>query len=359
MITDLDGSTCLIDARWLGIGGAGRVTQNLLSGLRVLQPAGRWLIWGPPQCRDLCWPGAEWVPQRFEPTRSMAQREQRSMRSRAPDVALFVHQIRPMRRVAPVEVTVIHDTIGLRYPTRGVPAALFRVLLRRAAALSTVVATVSEHSARCIVDDLGVCPDRVHVLAQPIDHESAARVRAKRAGSVPTLDALYVGRDAPHKNLDRAVRAFAGTRLCREGGAFVLVGVDERAARRLGAVAASCGARVRFPGVVGQEELESLLGSCAVLVQPSLEEGFGLPAAEALAAGVPAAVSRGGALAEVVGDAMPTFDPFDVAAMTAAIDAAAARATGGRTEWPAPVDLARSCLDALTRAVQRRDLTTR
>ena len=58
-----------------------------------------------------------------------------------------------------------------------------------------------------------------------------------------------------------------------------------------------------------------------MLVIPSLEEGFGLPALEAMAVGLPVIASRRGALPEVVGDAGILVDPFDDVAFAAAIDA--------------------------------------
>ena len=74
-----------------------------------------------------------------------------------------------------------------------------------------------------------------------------------------------------------------------------------------------------------QDALEQLLASATLLIQPSLEEGFGLPVAEAMAAGIPVAVSTGGALPEIVrGAPVELFDPLEVDAITDAIDRVAA-----------------------------------
>jgi glycosyltransferase involved in cell wall biosynthesis len=56
------------------------------------------------------------------------------------------------------------------------------------------------------------------------------------------------------------------------------------------------------------------------LVLPSLDEGFGVPAAEAMACGTPVAASNRGALPEVVGDAGLLFDPLDERAMATAVE---------------------------------------
>jgi glycosyltransferase involved in cell wall biosynthesis len=165
---------------------------------------------------------------------------------------------------------------------------------------------------------------------------------------------LFVGRDAPHKNLDRLVRAFAASTFARDGAVLTLAGVDGAAVDRLRSIAETHRARVELPGVVPQPVLEELLASATLLVQPSLEEGFGLPVAEGLAAGVPVAISTAPALLEITrGAPVETFDPLDVDAMANAIDKVAASSGPVPVlEWPRPADFARSVLDAIARAEQ-------
>ncbi len=69
--------------------------------------------------------------------------------------------------------------------------------------------------------------------------------------------------------------------------------------------------RVHFTGYVADAELVELLSGCAALVFPSLWEGFGLPAVEAMSCGVPVLASDRGSLPEVIGDAGLFFDPED------------------------------------------------
>ena len=83
--------------------------------------------------------------------------------------------------------------------------------------------------------------------------------------------------------------------------------------------AAGLNDRVLLPGFVPDAELVYLYSRAYALVQPSLMEGFGLPAVEAMACGTPVVSSRAGSLPEVVGDAGLFFDPTDVASIAATI----------------------------------------
>ena len=74
-----------------------------------------------------------------------------------------------------------------------------------------------------------------------------------------------------------------------------------------------------MPGFVPDDELVYLYSRAYALVQPSLMEGFGLPAVEAMACGTPVVSSRAGSLPEVVGEAGLFFDPTDVASIASTI----------------------------------------
>jgi len=342
----------LIDARWLGIGGPGRVAEHLLQGLHTLDPPGRWVVWGPDAVDPHLWTGATRVPNRHHPKALYSQREFPGPRSRHPRLAYFTHHLRPAWKLAPVEITTVHDTIPFRYPPSRALAPMMRAYIGWMARHSTLVTTDSEFSKRSLQEDLGLPVDRIVVLKLAIDHDSADRIRELRTTVAPLQRVMFVGRDAPHKNLDRLVNAFAATDFAAQGAVLTMAGVDGGAVDRLRDLASQRGARVELPGIVDQPALEHLLATATLLVQPSLEEGFGLPVAEAMAAGIPVAVSTGGALPEIVrGAAVELFDPTQVEAITDAIDrVAASPAPPPRLEWPRPVDYAASVLEAIDRA---------
>ncbi len=343
----------LVDARWLGIGGPGRVTEHLLQGLHELDPPGAWVVWGPDTVTPHLWSNATRVANRHHPKALYSQREFPGPRSSRPRVAYFTHHLRPAWRLAPVELTTVHDTIPFRYPPSRALAPIMREYIRWMARHSTLVVTVSEFSKQRLQEDLGLAPDRIVVVKNAIDHESAARIKALRTTAHPVDRVIFVGRDAPHKNLDGLVRGFATTDFAAQGAVLTLAGVDgKQSIDRLRSVASQHGARIELPGVVTQDALEELLASATLLIQPSFEEGFGLPVAEAMAAGIPVAVSRGGALPEIVrGAPVELFDPHDADAITDAIDrVAAAPGPASTLEWPLPRDYAASVLSAIDRA---------
>ena len=307
----------VLDCRWLGVWGAGRVTQLLLRGLAEDAPDGRWVLWGGRAVEPLAWPGARVVLTDTSPRALFGQRSWLEVPRSA--LTVFMHQNRPLRPVP--SITLIYDTIGLRYGASPAVLQARRFFLRKVAALSRTVVTISRYSAECIARDLHVPPDRVSVVPLPVDPEAAGRLRDRRRSTPPEDFALYVGWFAVHKNLPRLVAAFERTRFCAGGGRLVLAGgaADEVERVRAGLTTA----QRRFVDVRGwceQDELDRLMASARFLVQPSLEEGFGLPVLEALAGGLPVCVSQGGALPEVTRGLVPTFPPTSIEEMAGAID---------------------------------------
>ncbi|HKW85989.1 MAG TPA: glycosyltransferase family 1 protein, partial [Nitrospiraceae bacterium] len=99
---------------------------------------------------------------------------------------------------------------------------------------------------------------------------------------------------------------------------LVLAGYDMHHQPALQKLASNLGltSRTLFPGPIADRDLPALYGGCSLFVLPSIEEGFGLPALEAMACGAPVIAANRAAIPEVVGEAAILFDPEDVAAMT-------------------------------------------
>lgn len=310
-------------------GGAGRVSELLLRGL-ASEPGGfSWILWGPQSVEELAWDGARVVVEPRDPRELNGQRSWFDLPEC--DLALFMHQQRPLRRVP--SVTMIYDTTPLRYSSNRFDRAVKRRFLRRVAAISRQVVTTSEHSRRCIQDDLGVPAPKVSVVACPGDGDLAARVAELRRTLPPEPVALYLGLFLPHKNLDALIEAFAQTDFCAGGGRLLLMGGRPSDYSELSASltpAQKPFVEVRPFG--SRSDVETALATCSFLVQPSLEEGFGLPAWEALCCGVPVCASNGGSLPEVTRGFADEFPARSLSSMVRALDDCARRAQSSTPE---------------------------
>jgi glycosyltransferase involved in cell wall biosynthesis len=274
------------------------------------------VLWGPPEAAAYLWPGTEHIVTSSKPTQLNGQREWFAVPPA--DLVVFLHQQRPLRRVP--ALTTILDTTPLRFNRNGLDAWAKARFLRRVGGISEGIMTISDFSRRCIERDLGIPAARITKLGLPADGELARRVLALRSDAAREDVALYVGLFLPHKNLPRLIRAFGRTSFCRSGGKLLLVGGKELAAPLHQSLHDRQRRYVTIRAASTQAELERLYATSRLLVQPSLEEGFGLPVQEALASGLPACASNGGALPEVTHGLAEHFDATSETAMAAAID---------------------------------------
>jgi len=135
---------------------------------------------------------------------------------------------------------------------------------------------------------------------------------------------LFLGTIEPRKNVGRLIEAYAAVTDRRpETPGLVIAGAMHMAREQLlsrGPANGNLTSRVSFSGYVDEAERKRLFSTASMLVLPSLEEGFGIPALEAMTIGLPVVASNRGALPEVVGDAGILIDPEDVGSLAAAIE---------------------------------------
>lgn len=226
----------------------------------------------------------------------------------------------PARHAA--QVVTVFDLHFLHAPaqTTGAVRRDFARLARDHVRRADHVLAGSAHAASLVGSELGVPSDRI--TTTPLGAPGwAAEVRAARGRAVGST-ILFLGTLEPRKNVGRLLDAYAAL-LARQPAAppLVLAGRPTPAAadwlERL--QTAPLAGRVRTLGYVDDETRRGLYRDARMLVLPSLDEGFGLTALEALACGVPVVASTAGALPEVVGDAGQLVDPHDTAAWTAAL----------------------------------------
>jgi alpha-1,3-rhamnosyl/mannosyltransferase len=133
---------------------------------------------------------------------------------------------------------------------------------------------------------------------------------------------LYPAITYPHKEHRTLLTAFAATVAEHPDAVLVLpggAGGAEDAVRAQIAEGPGLRHRVRRLGRIPEEDVAGLLDLAAVVAVPSRYEGFGLPALEAMAAGVPVIAAKGTSLPEVVGDVGVLLPPGDTDAWAAAL----------------------------------------
>jgi glycosyltransferase involved in cell wall biosynthesis len=124
---------------------------------------------------------------------------------------------------------------------------------------------------------------------------------------------MYVGRPLPHKNLGRLIDAFALLKQAQPDLHLVLVGKTDTLFRRHEREVKHKGIPdVHFTGFVPDSQLRWLFEQCAAYTFPSLSEGFGLPALEAMAHGAPVVSTNATCSPEIYGDGAYYFDPTDI-----------------------------------------------
>jgi len=311
------------------MGGIGRVTELLISGIRQRPDACEWVLWGHPRHAHLAGEAVEWVDEHSDPRRRFGQ----AGRTRIPsgDVTVFMCQTRPLAVRGP-QVVVVYDTIQLDFAPSRRSRFLRRIYLRRSAQAAHAVLTISNQSRDDIVRSLGVDAHRIGML----------RICGLPRPEVPCVDPsrrghlLYVGSLAAHKNVPFVIRAFGRTDFAARGGTLYLVGGDEQGAEALRAYPPfGNSGQVRIAGRVSDHDLEQAYAQADALVQASLAEGFGLPAHEARLRGLPLCHSGRGAMSNITGGGIWVFDPTDEESAARAMDTAIAAGQGdqGWARW--------------------------
>jgi glycosyltransferase involved in cell wall biosynthesis len=215
------------------------------------------------------------------------------------------HPLPALARSSPVpQVITVHDLAFERVPEQFDRA--FRLYAHRAhraaARAAGAVICVSETTASDVRELWGVAPERIVVAPHGAGQQFAEPERER-------AHFLYVGDAEPRKNLPMLIAAYRCYReLAQRPLALVLAGSADADGAGIGVE--------RHPS---RERLAELYAGAVALIQPSLYEGFGLTALEAMSAGTPVLAADTPGLREACGDAARYADPRDAAAFAAAM----------------------------------------
>lgn len=246
----------------------------------------------------------------------------------------------PMRAKRTPNIYTLHDVVPLRLPyTTLDDKKRYLSLLKKLDKVADHFVTVSECSKRDLIDIVGISEDRITNTYQSVEIPEKYREKPEDQlvreieGTIGVGHKdyfLYWGAIEPKKNIGRMIEAYLTSNI---NARLVIVGA--RAWRSKGELRyldnnnvvdnsgiksnVSTGDRVVLLNYMTFEMLVSLIRGAKAAIFPSIYEGFGLPALEAMSLGTPVICSNTSSLPEVVGDAAVMVDPYDPGAIAAAI----------------------------------------
>lgn len=254
-----------------------------------------------------------------------------------PDLVHWTYPL-PLKVKGVPNIYTLHDIVPLRLPHTTLDnKRRYLNLLRRLKDSADHFVTVSECSKRDIVEIVGISPDRITNTYQAVDIPQSLRQKPddQVAREVEGLLGvgykeyfLFWGSIEPKKNIGRMIEAYLASGV---NGPLVIVGAQAwKSKQELRLLETGSGAALHDLGNVSRKGiirlsyvpfslLVSLIRGAKAALFPSLYEGFGLPALEAMLLGTPVICSNTASLPEVAADAALMVNPYDAAAITEAI----------------------------------------
>ncbi len=237
-------------------------------------------------------------------------------------------------------VITVHDMMDLFYPDAFthhpfyVNYALrtyFRFVIPKSIRNAAMITSVSESTKRDILEYFHVPEDRVEVIHNGVEdkflpiRDEQILTMVKEKYNLPDRFVLYLGSTKPYKNLDGTLEAFSKLKeqyINPDNHIYLVIGglkhfssFDlERKARELGIEDDFFNI-----GYISEDDLPSVYSLAEVFLFPSIWEGFGLPALEAMACGTPVVTSNTSSLPEVVGEAGIMVDPKNTTSIAEAL----------------------------------------
>ncbi|WP_082010264.1 glycosyltransferase family 4 protein [Novosphingobium malaysiense] len=233
------------------------------------------------------------------------------------------------RKLRECDVVLCHDLGPITHPElfgRGT-GDVYKMAFDRICRVQPHLVFVSHASAHKFEDVYGA-PRKASVISPPIRSDLVGGV-LERPENVETPFLLTVGSIGARKNQAAAIRAFARSNLGSRGFSYVLCGQLEPGSEQVNDLARETEGVVVLP-YVSDDNIRWLYANAKAFVLPSLLEGFGMPVAEAISAGLLPVVSQGTVLEEVAGEGCLPVDPTSVEHICQAMNEAVTMAEGER-----------------------------
>jgi glycosyltransferase involved in cell wall biosynthesis len=230
-----------------------------------------------------------------------------------PVVETIHHPVTIDRDIAVKSATSLKDKLGLRRWF-----SFINMQIKVARKLPHII-TVSQTASRHITDTFGISEDKLRVIYNGIDTDIFSP--SPKVNRLENRLLVVISRDTAVKGLRYMLEALAILR--QKHNLELIVVAKETDNITTQKLISNLGIRdyVKFIDEIDTDELVNQYRLASVVVIPSIYEGFGLPAAEAMACGVPVVSTTAGALPEVVGDAGILVPSADTKALAEAISA--------------------------------------
>jgi glycosyltransferase involved in cell wall biosynthesis len=235
-----------------------------------------------------------------------------------------LHYTRPMKLPC-ASVVTFHDMTFFLYPELHTLAKrlFFPLAIRASARRADALIADSESTRQDAIQVLGISPEKIKTTQLGVDpafrpiNDTAAKGKIAEKYDLPEKFILYVGLIEPRKNLPILISAFKRLIDSGENYKLVLVGrygwMYKDLLRQINNL--DLEGKVHFTGYVSQEDLPLVYNLSSLFVYPTIYEGFGLPALEAMACGVPVITTDVSSLPEIVGEAGILIPVNDVEAL--------------------------------------------
>ena len=286
------------------LSGVGVYSEEILNGLCSVEPGAEW-DWF---YRSQRYWRARRLPKPANVTRRLLAEY---LGNRSAEIFHGLNQRLPRRRFRK-QVATFHDLFVLSgdYSTADFRKR-FAAQATEAAAGADLVIAVSAFTASQVESYLNVAPSRIRVIHHGVTQRRIPELPREKI-------VLCVGAIQRRKNQAALIRAFLAM---PPEWTLVLAGshgYDAETALRE-AAGSPAAARIRITGYLSEEALSGWYARAAIFAFPSLDEGFGMPVLEAMAAGIPVIAGNRSALPEVCGDAAELVNPESEEELAAAL----------------------------------------
>jgi len=323
-----------IDARFWNETGVGRYTRNLVTELQLIDNKNTYILFS--ISKNISGIQKSLHNKNFSVKKADMRwhtiREQiafpKLLEKESLDLIHFPYFSVPILYNKPYVIT-IHDLILHHFPTgeaSTLPSpiyklkhAAYKMIIEKAAKNAQKIIAVSDATKREIIDHLHVPENKIVVIYEGIDQ---GLIATAKSSSSKSNYILHVGNMYPHKNMDRVLDALEICQKKKIDIQLIIVGREDFFYQRFHSKVLNRNLEkaVVFKGEVSDSVLANLYQSCLATIVPSLMEGFGLPALEAMANRCLVLCSQIPSLIEVCGDAPLYFEPLDAQSIASQIE---------------------------------------